>query len=235
MIIRTCLITGATGGIGKELCIKFAKEGYNLVITSTNKEKLKDLKKELISIYNIKVYIKIADLSTRKGTKKLLEYIENKNILIDILINNAGTFIVKSLEELKVKDLNKTFNLNVITPFILSQELSKNMKKQGWGRIINIGSSSAYGCSKDTIAYSMSKHALLGLSKGLFEELSEFNVRTYIVSPAGTKTNMGKKIKNQNFDNFVLPNEIAEYILFIIKFNSTMISNEIRLNRMTLG
>ena len=235
MIIRTCLITGATGGIGKELCIKFAKEGYNLVITSTNKEKLKDLKKELISIYNIKVYIKIADLSTRKGTKKLLEYIENKNILIDILINNAGTFIVKSLEELKIKDLNKTFNLNVITPFILSQELSKNMKKQGWGRIINIGSSSAYGCSKDTIAYSMSKHALLGLSKGLFEELSEFNVRTYIVSPAGTKTNMGKKIKNQNFDNFVLPNEIAEYILFIIKFNSTMISNEIRLNRMTLG
>lgn len=235
MTNKTCLITGATGGIGKELCLKFAKEGCTLIITSTNKEKLKELKKELILAYNIIVYIKVANLTKVKGTEKLLDFINKKNLKVDILINNAGTFIVKTLEELEIKDLNASFNLNVITPFILSQELSKNMKKQGWGRIVNIGSSSAYGCSKGTIAYSMSKHALLGLSKGLLEELSEFNVRTYIVSPAGTKTNMGKKIKNQSFDLFVSPNEIAEYVTFIIKFNSTMISNEIRLNRMTLG
>ena len=109
------------------------------------------------------------------------------------------------------------------------------MKKQQWGRIINIGSSSAYGCSEETMAYAASKHALLGLTKGLQEELSPYNVRAYIVSPAGTQTDMGKKIKKQTFDKFVLPNEIAEYIAFMIKFDKTMVTNELRLNRMELG
>ena len=236
---KNCLITGATGGIGKELALKFAKEGCNLFLTSTNEKKLKELKKNLMkelknTNINIKIFFEKADLASKKDILKLILKINEKMKNIDIVINNAGIFIVKDIEELTAQDLEKSFNINVIAPFTFSKEFSKNMKKQNWGRIINIGSSSAYGCSKETMAYAASKHALLGLTKGLHEELSPYNIRSYIVSPAGTKTDMGKKIKNQNYNTFVSPNEIADYISFIIKFDSTMVSNEIRLNRMIL-
>ncbi len=232
---KNCLITGATGGIGQALAYQFAKEGCNLFLTSTNKDKLKQLKQQIKQDSNIQVHYKKADLSSIKDIKKLISTIKNKMSHIDILINNAGIFIVKPLEDLTLNDLKKSFDINVLAAFTLSQEFSKKMKKQQWGRIVNIGSSSAYGCSEETMAYAASKHALLGLTKGLHEELSPFNVLAYIVSPAGTQTDMGKKIKNQTFDKFVLPSEIAEYIAFIIKFDKTMVTNELRLNRMVLG
>jgi len=232
---KNCLITGSTGGIGQALAAQFANEGCNLFLTSTNKDKLKQLKKQLKKQHNIQVFCKKTDLSSKKDMKKLISTIRNKMSYIDILINNAGVFIVKPLEKLKVKDFKKSFDINVLPSFILSQEFSKDMKKKKWGRIVNIGSSSAYGCSKETMSYAASKHALLGLTKGLHTELSPHNVRAFIVSPAGTQTNMGKLIKNQTFDKFVLPNEIAEYIAFIVKFNKTMVTDELRLNRMSLG
>ena len=232
---KNCLVTGSTGGIGSEIALALAKENCNLFLTSTNNSKLKKLKKELKKNHDIKIFSKSADLSSEIDINKLISTIRKKMSHIDILINNAGIFVVKPIEKLEIDDFRKSLDINLTASFILCKELSKDMRKQKWGRIVNIGSSSAYGASKETMAYSASKHALLGLTKSLHEELGEYNIRSFFVSPAGAKTNMGKKIKNQNFDTFVSPCEIAEYITFIIKFNSTMISNEIRLNRMTMG
>ena len=82
--------------------------------------------------------------------------------------------------------------------------------------------------------YCASKHALLGFSRALHDELKKYNIRTYCVSPSGVKTEMGKLIKNQNFDTFIDPREIAEYVVFICSFDGEMISDEIRLNRMVI-
>jgi len=234
---KNCLITGATGGIGEKLAFALQKEGCNLFLTSTCNKKLNQLKQQLehqSKQKKSKIYYDSADLSSKKDIERLILSIKNVMPHIDVLINNAGIFIVKPLEDLDVEDLEKTLNINVRAAFILSKELSKNMKKNKWGRIVNIGSSSAYGASKETIAYAASKHALLGMTKALHEELSEYHIRAYFISPAGTKTDMGKKIKNQNFDTFVSPEEIATYITFIMKFDTTMIPNEVRLNRMVM-
>ena len=231
---KNCLITGATGGIGSAICLNLIQQDCNVFLTSTNENKLRDLKQELSILTARDIYIKKADLSSIEDINDLVLDIREKMNCIDILINNAGIFVVKSLDNLEMKDFKKSFDINVIAPFILSKELSKDMIKQQWGRIVNIGSSSAYGCSKDTLAYCTSKHALAGLTKGLHEELAEHNIRSYFISPAGAKTKMGEQIKNQDYDTFVSPDEIAEYISFIISFNSTMISNEVRLNRMVL-
>ena len=99
------------------------------------------------------------------------------------------------------------------------------------GRIVNIGSSSAYAGFKETSIYCGSKHALLGLSRAVYEELKEHNIRTFCISPGSVKTDMGKKVKNQNFDTFIDPKEIAEYVSFVMSFDGSMISEEIRLNR----
>jgi short-subunit dehydrogenase len=127
-------------------------------------------------------------------------------------------------------------NLNVRAPFVLSKEFSKDMVKNNWGRIVNIASSGAYNGLKNTSIYRSSKHALLGLSRSLYNELKEFNVRTFCFSPGPMKTDMGKDIinkenPNEEYETFMQPKEIAEFIVFTISFENNMMSPEIRLGR----
>ncbi len=76
------------------------------------------------------------------------------------------------------------------------------MVKNKWGRIVNVGSSSAYSGFRETSIYCASKHAILGLSRAIYNELKDYNVRTFCISPGSIKTEMGKQVKNQKFDTF---------------------------------
>ena len=105
------------------------------------------------------------------------------------------------------------------------------MVESKWGRIVNIGSSSAYAGFKDTSIYCASKHALLGFSSSIYNELKERKVRTFCVSPCPVKTEMGKLVENQDFDTFIEAKELAKFVVFLISFDDNMISEEVRLNR----
>jgi len=150
------------------------------------------------------------------------------------LINTPGSFLIKSIEKTSIEEFDEIFKINVRAPFIFSKEFSKDMKKSKWGRIVNIGSSSAYNGFKNSIVYCSSKHALLGFSRALFSELKENNIRVYSISPGSTQTKMGRLSKNQKFETFLKPEEIAEYVEFVISFDKQLISEEIRLNRMKI-
>jgi 3-oxoacyl-[acyl-carrier protein] reductase len=233
---KNCFITGATGGLGRCIAMKMAEKKCNLFLTSTNISKLRNLKEEIESLYGeeIKIYYGNGDLNEIQDINKIIKMAREKIHTVDILVNCAGLFVVKSLFDSNLDDFNTTFNLNIKAPFIFCKEFSEDMIKSRWGRIINIGSSSAYVGSKETLLYCASKHALLGFSRALHDELKKSNIRTYCVSPAGVKTEMGKLIKHQNFDTFIDPREIAEYVAFICSFDGEMISDEIRLNRMVI-
>ena len=233
---RNCFITGATGGIGRCIAMKMAENKSNLFLTSTSIPKLKNLKEEIESLYGnkIKIYYGHGDLNEIKDINNIITLVREKINTVDILVNCAGLFVLKSLFDSNLEDFDATFNLNIRAPFIFSKEFSKDMIKNRWGRIVNIGSSSAYIGGKETSLYCASKHALLGLSRALHDELKKNNIRTYCVSPSGVKTEMGKLIKNQRYDTFLDPKEIAEYVAFICSFDGEMISDEIRLNRMVL-
>ena len=132
-------------------------------------------------------------------------------------------------------DFEKSFNVNVRAPFIFSKEFSKDMIRKKWGRIINIGSSSSYSGFKDTSIYCSSKHAILGLSRSLHSELKSKNVRTIAISPGSIQTLMGKKVKNQKFEEFIDPVEIAEILVTCLSLDKNMVIDEIRLNRMYMS
>jgi short-subunit dehydrogenase len=232
LIGKKCFITGATGGIGKQISIELAKNSCELFLTSTNKENLKKLEKELLKINDkIKIHSIHGDLSKKQDIKKIIKNVRNTIKKIDILINNAGVFPVKFLEDSKIEDFEKCFDINVKAPFILSKEFSKDMKKNQWGRIVNIGSSSSYNGFKENSIYCASKHALLGFSRSLFEELKEHNIRCTCISPGSVKTKMGKKVKNQNYDTFLDPKQIAEMVITTISLDNEMIVPELRLHR----
>jgi len=232
---KNCLITGATGGLGKEIAKEFAKNSCNLFLTGRNDEELNSLKNELQND-QIKIDFEAADLSDVDDIQKLIDKTKNAFPNIDILVNCAGIFPVKLLSDSTVDDFEKCFSVNVRAAFVLCKEFSQGMISKKWGRIVNIASSGAYNGRSKTTIYRASKHALLGLSRSLHSELKEHNVRTFCVSPGPIKTSMGHDIiKNENpdekFDSFMNPNEIAEFIVYLISFDNEMVSEEIRLSR----
>ena len=228
---KNCLITGATGGLGKEIAKEFAKNGCNLFLTGRNNDKLNSLKNELEND-QIKIDFEDADLSDDSEIQKLIEKVKNTFVNIDILVNCAGVFPVKLLSDSTIEDFENCFSVNVKAAFVLCKEFSQGMISKKWGRIINIASSSAYAGFKNTSIYCSSKHALLGLSRSLHSELKEHNVRTFCVSPGSIKTPMGKSVTGQNYETFLNPNEIAELIVRLVSFDNEMISQEIQLSRM---
>ena len=230
---KNCLITGATGGLGKEIAKEFAKNGCNLFLTGRNNEKLSSLKNELENdVSEIKIDFEDADLSDADEIQKLIEKVKGAFSNIDILVNCAGVFPVKLLSDSTVEDFENCFSVNVKAAFVLCKEFSQGMISKKWGRIVNIASSSAYAGFKNTSIYCSSKHALLGLSRSLHSELKEHNVRTLCVSPSSIKTSMGKSVIGQNYETFLNPNEIAELIVHLVSFDNEMISQEIQLSRM---
>ena len=228
---KNCLITGATGGLGKEIAKEFAKNSCNLFLTGRNDEKLNSLKNELQND-QIKIDFEAADLSDVDDIQKLIDKTKNTFSNIDILVNCAGIFPVKLLSDSTMDDFEKCFSVNVKAAFVLCKEFSQGMISKKWGRIVNIASSSAYAGFKNTSIYCSSKHALLGLSRSLHSELKEHNVRTFCVSPGSIKTPMGKSVVGQSYETFLNPSEVAELVGRLISFDSEMISQEIQLHRM---
>ena len=153
---------------------------------------------------------------------------------VDILVNCAAIFPIRQICDMSIDDYMTCMQVNVTAPFILMKELSMEMKENGWGRIINIASSSAYGGSPSTSVYCASKHALLGLSRSLFKELKGDGIRVFCVSPGSIQTDMGKDVEKlgQLYDTFMTPGEVASYILHSTGYDGQMVSEEIRLNRL---
>lgn len=233
VVKKNCLIIGASGGIGNAITKKLAEQKYNLFLIGKNKSKLLKLKKE-IKKDDIIVEIESVDLTNEKQIDKSIKKIRKTFGKIDILINTSGIFLIKSIDKTTIEEFEESYKINVRAPFIFSKEFSKDMKKSKWGRIVNIGSSSAYNGFKNSTAYCSSKHALLGFSRALFSELKDNNVRVYSISPGSTQTKMGKLSKDQKFETFLEPKEVADYVAFVIEFDKQLISEEIRLNRMQI-
>ena len=236
---KNCLITGATGGLGKQIAIELAKKNCNLFLTSME-ENLEELKQELEK-QNNKIVIKYqhSDLRKDEDVNNLIRKIRGEFTPIDILINCAGENHRRSLSESTLDEFDSCMNLNVRAPFILCKEFSKDMMEKKWGRIVNIASSSAHNGFKNAAIYCSSKHALLGLSRTLFVELKDSNVRTFCVAPGSMKTRMAKEdeglLAEHDYNTFMEPSEVAEFITKLISYDNEMISQEISLNRLNIN
>jgi len=232
---KSCFLTGATGGLGIELAKELAKESCNLFLTSNTEEKLEELQKELQKINpSIRILYRKCNLKNVEEIKELIEYCKKNLFEVDILINSAGIFQIKSLQDSSLEDFDDCFNINLKAPFILSKEFSRDMSKNKWGRIINIGSSSSYSGFKNGSLYCSSKHGILGLSRVLYNELKENNVRVLCISPGSMKTDMAKISTDQDFNTFLNPEEVAKHIVLLMKYDDEMILEEVRLNRVEI-
>ena len=234
MILRNknVLVTGATGGLGAEICKRFSQKGSRVFALGRDSPKLKALAKkaELKASFS-------CDFRSDSELQAVVQDIKKSaEGSIDILINCAGIFFVKSLQETSREDYTSCWNVNVGTPYFLCKEFAPHMQAQKWGRIVNIASSSAYAAAANTSAYSTAKHALLGLSRALYNELKSDGVIVSCISPGSIQTPMGKEVEKlgQQYDTFIDPKEIADYLVYNTSLNQEMVCEEVRLNRVTI-
>jgi len=232
---KNCLITGATGGLGREIAKLFVEKNCNLFLTGTNNSKLSALSDELKTANKeVKISYCESDLASTEEISKLVKEIRKEFSSIDIVINCAGIFLRKPLSDSSLEDVSNCFNVNVQAPILLSKEFSQDMVKKRWGRIVNIGSSSSYKGFKNSSIYCASKHALLGFSRSILDEFKMHNVRSFCISPGSIKTEMGKTLVEQDFDTFLNPEEVAESVVFVISYDKEMMIDELRLNRIKI-
>ena len=216
---QMALVTGGTRGIGAAIAKELYDLGANVIITGTNPDYSSSCNYKYICV----------DFSNRDSLHGFVNEIHG--LQIDILINNAGINQIGSISELKVVDFERVQKVNVTAPFMLCQAVLPRMRERKWGRIVNIGSSSAYNGFGGTSLYCASKHALLGFSRSIHDELKQYNVRTFCISPSSTQSKMGLATKNQDYSTFIEPSDIAKYVVFVISFDGNLVSEEVALKR----
>lgn len=132
------LITGASGGIGRQLAYHFVEDGYSLVLVARSKEKLEELKKELENNYSISVLISIKDLSKQKEALKLYDEIKQQRITVQFLVNNAGFGLYGAFIETSWAEEADMIDLNIKTLTYLTKLFLPEMVERNQGRILNI-------------------------------------------------------------------------------------------------
>ena len=207
---KNILITGGTLGIGKETARLLVEKGANVLITGRSNERIQD------SIKDTKakgLVFDIADIDQiAENSKKCMTLLNGE---IDVLINNAGTGVRKSIDELSIEDFLTVYNTNVFGLALLTKEIIPFMKKNKKGNILNIGSTASLKGYKNGSIYSSSKFALRSLSQCWQAELRPFNIRVIQVNPSEVTTAFAnpERIERDEVHNKLTPKEIAHAIV----------------------
>ena len=187
---RVIVITGASSGLGLNIAKEFIKENAKISVCARRIEKLKKNFKNKKNVFFQKV-----DISNQKSVKKFLNRTLKKFGKIDILINNAGVAYNSKIEDINLKKLKNSFDINLFGPVFFLKETLKIMKKNNYGRIINVSTGGAVNCAETFFSYSSSKAALNTLTKTLSKELKNYNIKINTMSPGPCKTEMFPKNK----------------------------------------
>ena len=211
---RSCvLITGATTGIGYELAKIYAKEGNNLILVARDEERLSEVKEEL-DLYNIKVYILSLDLSEDNSCEKVLDFVNKKNLSVDILINNAGIGSFGYLSEIEMEKELKLIDVNIRALTELTKTFLPTMISHGEGGIMNVASTAAFCAGPKMATYYASKSYVLNFTEALYEELKGSEIKVSCSCPGPVKTTFQEKsgIRKSEAAKKALmtPKEVAE-------------------------
>jgi 3-hydroxybutyrate dehydrogenase len=160
---KTILVTGGTGVIGLSIVQFFYQKGFNVIAAGISKtNSIKEFKK---NFHPKKALLINTELTKSKNVKKVVQATLKKFKKIDVLVNCAGIQFVRPIDRYPEKIWRKMIDINLTTPFLFTKEVLPVMRKNNWGRIINIASTHGLIASINKSAYTASKHGLVGLTK----------------------------------------------------------------------
>jgi 3-oxoacyl-[acyl-carrier protein] reductase len=226
------VITGAGQGIGGACAEVFAIKGADLILLDKNPETLAETV-EKIAPLGRQVVSRALDLTDIEALQQTIKAVKRKGP-IDILVNNAGFDRPGTLPKISTTDFKDVIGIHLVVPFVLIQLLLPDMRKAGWGRIINVSSIYALIGAKAEVAYSTAKAGVIGLTKAVAKEAGKDGVTVNAVLPGLTRTPtietfMADKYKQPIIDNTTLgrmgeAEEIASVIAFLASDEASYIT-----------
>jgi 3-oxoacyl-[acyl-carrier protein] reductase len=207
---KTAIVVASSQGLGKAIAAQLVMEGANVMLTSRNKEKLKEVQEELQSLGEGKVLYFPSDITKAEEIEALVQHTRESLGNIHILINNSGGPPGGGLETFQDQDWYNAFELNLLSYVRLIREVLPDLKKEG-GRIINIASSTVKQPIPGLILSNTFRLGVLGLSKSLAEELAPYNILVNTVSPGRIATDRVAFLDQFKADKLgVSPDEVEE-------------------------
>ncbi len=233
---RTALVTGSSRGIGKCIAMRLANEGIRVILSASSEELLQSVAAEIRN-NNGKADVIVSDLSTTEGGETLANEIRQRHESLDFLINNAGTSIKKPFYETTHEEWNRLMTVNATAPFVLCRELLPLLKRSNVATIINIGSVVGIKGYETQAAYTASKHALMGFTKVLAQEVQPYGIRVHAINPGGVYTDMVKTMRpDLDPSGLIQPDEIADLIIFLLTHRkSNAVIDDLHLRRANGG
>lgn len=185
---QTVLITGASGGIGEALAHRFARGGFDLVLVARTENKLQALATELTRAHGVSAHVIACDLSDPVAPRRIVEQLNARGIMVDMLVNNAGFATYGSFAELDLDGELRMLQVNVVTLTHLTRLLLPGMLARRRGRILNVASTAAFMPGPLMAVYYASKAFVLSFSEALHNELTGSGVTVTALCPGPTST-----------------------------------------------
>lgn len=236
--MKTALITGASGGIGREIVKKFVQNGYKVIAQyNKNKNGIDELLTELEG-ENLggTVYPVQADFSDLNSMERMFLDVFSKFNGIDVLINNTGVGLYKLITDTTEKEWDEIFNVNVKSVYYAVNKVLPFMLNKKAGKIVNVSSMWGISGASCEVAYSASKSALIGYTKALAKELAPSGINVNCVCPGVIDTKMNARFNKEEIDALIeetplnrlgTPKDVAELIFFLTEEKSSFITGQI--------
>ena len=234
---KVVMITGADGGIGREITKKFAAEGATLILTSiAETEAFTNFVKEIKEFYGVEVHPFYFDLSDEEAIKAGVKEIKALKLKLTVLINNAGMPHLAILPFTKMADVRKVFQVNYFAQMQITQSMIGSMVKDGEGVILNAASIAGIDGDVGNAVYGATKASMILFTKVLSKELASSKIRVNAVAPGLTSTPfadaMGDKAKVSmeeisSMGRLATPNEIANTYYFLASKDASFINGQI--------
>ncbi len=232
---KVAVVTGGSRGIGRAICLAFAREGADVLVGYNTSAAEAKLVQEEVRNAGRQALIGQVDVSNREQVEQLVATAANRFGRIDILVNVAGITLRSAMEELSEEDWDRVIDINLKGTFLCSQASARLMIERRGGSIINIGSVSGVAAHFGRGAYGPSKAAVAMLSKVMAVEWAAHNIRVNTIHPGTTETDMtaysypspelrAKREATIPLNRFVQPEEIAGAAVFLASDDAAAIT-----------
>lgn len=213
---QVTLVTGGGQGLGAAICETLAEAGASVIIADIKFEQAEQVARALQE-RGLEAVALPLDITNDQQLETTVQKIIDQYGRIDVLVNNAGTDVTLSIEELSIADIDRVLNVNLRAPFILSKLVLPIMKQHGHGHIVNIASTAAKRTWPNATAYHTSKWGLMGFSHALHVEARPHKVKVTAVVAGGMRTPfILDRFPDTPLEKLQDPKHVAETVRFIL-------------------
>ncbi len=235
---KAAVVTGGGRGIGRAICLAYAKEGADVIVNYATKDQAAQEVVEMVGKMGRKAVAVKGNVAVKADAEKIINACVDHFGKIDILVNNAGVSKPNMLYKMTEEQWDEVIDIQLKGPFLCTQVASKYMMERKYGKILNVTSSAGLWGTKGQINYSSAKGGIVALTKSAARELASHGITVNVVQPGYVSTEMTEKIRTDPklkeiytgrilLSRFAEPEEVAQTFVFLASDEANYITGQL--------